>query len=645
MKFIILCGGIGKRCNNYSLPKPLNLVQGRHMIEYIIENIPSNEVYIIYNIFLNDYNFCEIIINKFKHKTFHFSCVEYLTRGAVETAYIGIQNFNINEDENIVFIDNDNLHTFNELKTFDNDFIGYSIDFYNPNYSFIQINNDTVINIEEKNKISDNYCCGFYGFKNVSNFKLYSKKLLDKNFKTKNEFYFSQLYKLIISDNKQITPFHIEKTKHIGSFNEIFNNKDIVTKSKLRVCFDLDNTLVTNPTIANDYSTVKPIVKNIQLLNYLKNDGHEIIIYTARRMTTHKGNIGKVIKDIASVTINTLEKLDIHYDELIFGKPIADIYIDDKAINPYINNISHFGLFYKNDEFIPNKIENNKYNQITKIDNHIIKSGPYDILRGELFYYQNIPLEFEKYFSKLNDFNKNEDVLELKIDYIPGIPLFYLYKNQLLTTKNIDDLFEILNKFHSYKNTSTTNITTNINEENVKNNYLLKLKNRFNKNDYNFPDTDEVFQEIILGIENNYDPVISSMIHGDFWFSNIILTYDDNYKFIDMKGQVDNILTINGDIYYDYGKLYQSIMGYDLILNGKEFNGKEFNGKEFNGKELDMNYINSTRQYFMEKCKSLDLNLTYLKYVTKALIFGTFYFIKDSNTQIKKNIWELIKMI
>jgi capsule biosynthesis phosphatase len=635
MKFIILCGGIGKRCNNYSLPKPLNLVQGRHMIEYIIENIPSNEVYIIYNIFLNDYNFCEIIINKFKHKTFHFSCVEYLTRGAVETAYIGIQNFNINEDENIVFIDNDNLHTFNELKTFDNDFIGYSIDFYNPNYSFIQINNDTVINIEEKNKISDNYCCGFYGFKNVSNFKLYSKKLLDKNFKTKNEFYFSQLYKLIISDNKQITPFHIEKTKHIGSFNEIFNNKDIVTKSKLRVCFDLDNTLVTNPTIANDYSTVKPIVKNIQLLNYLKNDGHEIIIYTARRMTTHKGNIGKVIKDIASVTINTLEKLDIHYDELIFGKPIADIYIDDKAINPYINNISHFGLFYKNDEFIPNKIENNKYNQITKIDNHIIKSGPYDILRGELFYYQNIPLEFETYFSKLNDFNKNEDVLELKIDYIPGIPLFYLYKNQLLTTKNIDDLFEILNKFHSYKNTSTTNITTNINEENVKNNYLLKLKNRFNKNDYNFPDTDEVFQEIILGIENNYDPVISSMIHGDFWFSNIILTYDDNYKFIDMKGQVDNILTINGDIYYDYGKLYQSIMGYDLILNGKEFNGKE----------LDMNYINSTRQYFMEKCKSLDLNLTYLKYVTKALIFGTFYFIKDSNTQIKKNIWELIKMI
>jgi capsule biosynthesis phosphatase len=636
MKYIILCGGIGKRCNNYSLPKPLNLVQGRHMIEYIIENIPSTEVHIIYNIFLNDYNFCEIIINKFKNKTFHFSCVDYLTRGAVETAYIGIRKFNINENENIVFIDNDNLHTFNEIKNFDNDFIGYSIDFYNPNYSFIHINNDNnIINIEEKNKISDNYCCGFYGFKNINNFKTYSKRLLDQNLKTKSEFYFSQLYKLILADNNIITAFYIENTKHIGSYNEIFNNKELVTKNKLRVCFDLDNTLVTYPTIPNDYDSVKPIYKNIQLLNNLKNDGHEIIIYTARRMGTHKGNIGKVIKDIASVTINTLEKLAIQYDELIFGKPIADIYIDDRAMNPYINNISHFGLFYKNDEFIPNKIENNKYNQIKKYDNYIIKTGPYDIIKGELFYYQNIPTEFQKYFSKLIDFNKSDEMLKLKLEYIPGIPLFYLYKNQLLTTKNIDELFKILNKFHSYKNANAIETTANtkdiiINESNIKNNYFLKLKNRFNKNDYNFSDADEVFEEIMVGLENNYEPVITSMIHGDFWFSNIILTYDDNYKLIDMKGIVDDVLTINGDIYYDYGKLYQSILGYDLILNGLD---------------VDVSYIKTMNQYFLEKCKSLGLNVTYLKYVTKGLIFGTFHFIKDTKTNIKKNIWEMIKMI
>ena len=176
MKFIILCGGAGKRCSNYSFPKPLNLINGRHMIEYIIENIPSNEIYIIYNIFLNNYNFCEILINKFKNKKIHFSCIDYLTRGAVETAYIGIQKFDNLENSNIVFIDNDNLNIYNDLKSFDNDFIGYSTDYSNLNYSFIKIYDKNVVNIEEKNKISDNYCCGFYGFKNLYSFTFYAKK-------------------------------------------------------------------------------------------------------------------------------------------------------------------------------------------------------------------------------------------------------------------------------------------------------------------------------------------------------------------------------------------------------------------------------------------------------------------------------------
>ena len=121
------------------------------------------------------------------------------------------------------------------------------------------------------------------------------------------------------------------------------------------------------------------------------------------------------------------------------------------------------------------------------------------------------------------------------------------------------------------------------------------------------------------------------MIHGDCWFSNIILTYEDNYKLIDMKGLVDNIFTINGDIYYDYGKLYQSILGYDILLNGLS---------------IDYEYVNIMKTYFLDKCKEKNLNLTYLKYVTKCLIFGIFHSLhEDSSQAIKKNIWDMIHQI
>jgi len=622
MKYIILCGGIGKRNNQYYLPKPLNYINGKHLIEYIIESIPSNEIYIIYNIGLNNYNFKEIVLNKFKNHKIHFSQVDFLTRGAVETAFIGIKQYNLN-NHNILFIDNDNFHTIPQLEIFKNNFIGYGLDYEKSNYSFITINDNRVINIEEKNKISDNYCCGLYGFTNSNEFIELAKELIENNQKTKNEFYFSELYKLLINKNKIITPFYVKNTLHLGTYEEMINNYSIISKNKLRICFDLDNTLVTYPTIPGDYSTVKPIEKNIKLLNDLKNDGHEIIIYTARRMLTHKNNVGKVIKDIGIVTFENLEKFKIQYDELIFGKPIADIYIDDKALNPYYNDSSLFGLFYKNADFFQNKIDTNKYNEITKKDNIILKSGPSMYIKGELFFYENIPSEFKEYFPKLYDYNKINETIELKLEYINGIPLYYLYKSNTLTTNIINKLFDVLEKFHAYDN-NKINITC----ENINNNYIKKLINRFNKNDYYFDDSEIIFNSIITDLKDNFDPKLVNFIHGDFWFSNIILTYDDNLKFIDMKGQVDNILTTSGDAYYDYGKLYQSILGYDLVLHDNEIN---------------YSYINQMKEYFILKCKQKNLNVNYLTAVTKSLIFGTFYFLKPSDP--KDKIWNFIKTI
>lgn len=82
MKYIILC-------DNYSL----QFIQCRHIIEYILESIPSNEIFIIYNIFLDEHNFQEILINKCRSKNIHFAMIDYQTRGNVETAFVGMNKF------------------------------------------------------------------------------------------------------------------------------------------------------------------------------------------------------------------------------------------------------------------------------------------------------------------------------------------------------------------------------------------------------------------------------------------------------------------------------------------------------------------------------------------------------------------------
>ena len=113
MKYIILCGGFGKRLHETaSFPKPLNHVLGVHSLKYILDSIPSDEIYIILNKNLKDYNIDTVLPHVVKKK---YTCVylERATRGPVETAYLGLQQLGISENEQVCFFDNDTIYDLN----------------------------------------------------------------------------------------------------------------------------------------------------------------------------------------------------------------------------------------------------------------------------------------------------------------------------------------------------------------------------------------------------------------------------------------------------------------------------------------------------------------------------------------------------
>jgi capsule biosynthesis phosphatase len=133
----------------------------------------------------------------------------------------------------------------------------------------------------------------------------------------------------------------------------------------MRYCFDIDGVVFE---VNKNYEEYKPISRTIEYIKYLKTKNAKIILYTARKMNTHKGNIGLVNKSIVGATLAALKKYEIEYDEIYFGKPAADIYIDDKAINFYdLRNHIMYNQTDKNEEKIVNMgVINYRLNEIEK---------------------------------------------------------------------------------------------------------------------------------------------------------------------------------------------------------------------------------------------------------------------------------------
>ena len=100
----------------------------------------------------------------------------------------------------------------------------------------------------------------------------------------------------------------------------------------MRICIDLDGVICRLRKPGQTYAEVEPVSGAVERLRSLKAAGHYLIICTARHMKTCDGNIGKVVARQGAVTLHWLERHGIEYDEIHFGKPHAQVYLDDNAL-------------------------------------------------------------------------------------------------------------------------------------------------------------------------------------------------------------------------------------------------------------------------------------------------------------------------
>ncbi len=179
----------------------------------------------------------------------------------------------------------------------------------------------------------------------------------------------------------------------------------------MRIVFDLDGVICELKKPSESYGEVKPKSDVIKIVNKLHSNGDHIIIHTGRHMRTCDGNVDEVIKKVGKITKDWLKKYNVNYDELIFGKPHADMYIDD------------LGLTFNYSDILKEKMDDIKLN-------FIIPMG------GEGKRFKNSKFKKPKFMIE----TKNKTLLEWAIQ---SLPLDFAHKIFFIIRKNDEQNFGV----------------------------------------------------------------------------------------------------------------------------------------------------------------------------------------------------------
>ena len=100
---------------------------------------------------------------------------------------------------------------------------------------------------------------------------------------------------------------------------------------------DIDGTICPIKRPDEKYEDIVPYASVIDRMRYYHENGAKIVLLTSRNMNTYNGNIGLINKNTAKTLLAWLDKWDVPYDEIVYGKPWPGhkgFYVDDRTIRP-----------------------------------------------------------------------------------------------------------------------------------------------------------------------------------------------------------------------------------------------------------------------------------------------------------------------
>jgi dTDP-glucose pyrophosphorylase len=338
MNIVIPMAGLGSRFKNAGIndPKPLIMVDGRYLIEHAVDSLDIVGQYIFItrkyedpeqNKRLSD------ILSKLKPDHIEI-CLDHDQYGAAD-AVLYAKDY-IDNDEELIVTNCDQLLKWNSddfLEVARSAYCDGSVVIFKSNdikNSFAIIENNRIVNIEEKNVISDNALVGVHYWRRGSDFVRSAKKLISE-YRSKgfNECYISSTYNYLIEEGLNIIPFNMPRNGYIS----LGTPKDLdVYSSKLREYYsekpktifcDIDGTIIKH-VHRFSYVGFEPAIALkgvIDKFNEWDSKGHKIILTTARKESARM------------LTEKQLTDLGICWDQLVMGVTSSErILINDKHL-------------------------------------------------------------------------------------------------------------------------------------------------------------------------------------------------------------------------------------------------------------------------------------------------------------------------